>query len=164
MWPEFCSLFLKNFYIFTKYYSNNFGIILFRYDGLQSFRNTLRKLALLLYLLKNFKTRLTYLNDLWHFHYNFFDRKGRAFWYVKVYIFWKFSKLPIERHKIYKPRKPLKSKKHSAKKVSWSCQKLTLENRSFENVNFLNRNYLSKYLAFFYFLTYYSVIDLTNIH
>ena len=113
---EFCSLFLKNFCILTKYYSNNFDIFLFRYDGLQSFRNNLRKLALLLYLLKNFKTRLTYLNDLWHFHYNFFNRKGRAFWYVKVYIFWKFSKLPIERHKTYYPRKPLKSKKHSAKK------------------------------------------------
>ena len=49
---EFCSLFLKNFCILTNYYSNNVDIFLFRYDGLQSFRNTLRKLALLLYLLK----------------------------------------------------------------------------------------------------------------
>ena len=74
------------------------------------------------------------MNDVWHFLYNnLFDSKCRIFWYIKVFNFWKFNKLPIKNLKHNYPQKSSKGKKHATAKSHFylwpalNCHSLVLD-------------------------------------
>ena len=72
---------------------------------------SLRRLDLISYLLhcssifsyKIWRKRQLYiksaLNKLWHFLFNLYFTESRTFLYIKICLFWKFTKLPVKIHK-----------------------------------------------------------------